>query len=258
MSGQPSWQQVAGNWVLLPRHPRAVVHFLGGAFIGGAPQITYHRLLESLSQQGYAIIATPFETVVDHFGVVHAISTKFAATQAQLHETNRLKRFLPVYGLGHSMGCKLHLMLGSLYKIERAGNVLISFNNERAEQAIPFAEFLSPNAPVRFDPPPAETELLVQAHYQVRRNLLVKFKNDTLDQTLKLAETLEQRFPGMISTQRLAGNHLTPMGPDLNWKSGDVFTPFDAVGQWIRQGVYRELEQLEQTILRWLDPLGGR
>ncbi|MGB7415780.1 MAG: DUF1350 family protein [Thermosynechococcaceae cyanobacterium] len=250
-----NWQYIAGNWVLLPRHPIAVIHFLGGAFIGGAPQTTYRRLLESLYQQGYAIIATPFETVVDHFGVVHSIATNFAAAQTKLHDSNRLKRFLPIYGLGHSMGCKLHLMLGSLYKIERAGNVLISFNNENAEQAIPFAELLSPNAPVRFDPPPAETELLVQEHYQVRRNLLVKFSNDTLDQTLKLAEMLEQRFPGMISTHRLAGNHLTPMGPDLNWKSGEVFTPFDAVGQWIRQGVYRELEQLEKTVLRWLDPL---
>ncbi len=249
------WEQIEGTWVLLPAHPTAIIHFLGGAFIGGAPQTTYRRLLESLSEQGYAIIATPFETVVDHFGVVHAISLKFAAVQTQLHQSNRLKRFLPVYGLGHSMGCKLHLMLASLYKIERAGNVLISFNNEQAEQAIPFSELWSPNAPLTFDPAPAETQRLVQEHYPVRRNLLIKFSNDTLDQTLKLATILEQRFPDMVVVKHLTGNHLTPMGPDLKWKAGESFTAFDAVGQWIRQGVYRELEQLENSILRWLNPL---
>jgi hypothetical protein len=249
------WQKIAGNWVLLPRHPIAIIHFLGGAFIGGAPQTTYRRFLESLGAQGYAVIATAFDTVVDHFGVVHDIATKFAAAQIQLHQANRLKRFLPVYGVGHSMGCKLHLLLGSLYKIERAGNILISFNNERAEQAIPFSEFLSPDAPLAFNPSPAETQRLVQEHYQVRRNLLVKFSNDTLDQTLTLAGMLEQRFPGMVVVQNLSGNHLTPMGTDLNWKAGESFTPFDAVGQWIRQGVYQELSQLEKTVVRWLDPL---
>lgn len=250
-----NWQQVAGNWVILPRHPRAVVHFLGGAFIGGAPQTTYRRFLEALCTQGYAIIATPFETITDHFGVVHAISVKFADAQTQLQQNHQLKRFLPVYGLGHSMGCKLHLMLGSLYKIERAGNILISFNNERAEQAIPFSELFSPDAPLTFQPSPAETQRLIEEHYQVRRNLLIKFATDTLDQTLPLAATLEQRFPGMVTTQRLSGTHLTPMGPDLNWKSGEVFTPFDAMGQWLRQGVYRDLDQLEDVVVRWLDPL---
>ncbi len=250
-----NWQQIAGNWVLLPRRPIAVIHFLGGAFIGGAPQTTYRRFLESLCEQGYAVIATTFDTVVDHFGVVHDIATKFAAAQTELHKTNRLKRFLPVYGIGHSMGCKLHLMLGSLYRMERAGNILISFNNERAEQAIPFAEFLSPEAPLTFKPSPDETQRLVEEHYPIRRNLLVKFSNDNLDQTPKLASLLEQRFPGMVVVQRLSGNHLTPMGPDFNWKAGENFTPFDAVGQWIRQGVYRELSQLENTVVRWLDPL---
>ena len=146
-------------------------------------------------------------------------------------------------------------MLGSLYRMERAGNILISFNNERAEQAIPFAEFLSPEAPLTFKPSPDETQRLVEEHYPIRRNLLVKFSNDNLDQTPKLASLLEQRFPGMVVVQRLSGNHLTPMGPDFNWKAGENFTPFDAVGQWIRQGVYRELSQLENTVVRWLDPL---
>ena len=41
--------QVEGNWVLYPpegRAPEAVVHFLGGAFVGAAPQLAYRTLLE--------------------------------------------------------------------------------------------------------------------------------------------------------------------------------------------------------------------
>lgn len=41
--------QVEGNWVLYPpdnRAPEAVVHFVGGAFVGAAPQLAYRTLLE--------------------------------------------------------------------------------------------------------------------------------------------------------------------------------------------------------------------
>jgi hypothetical protein len=40
----------------------------------------------------------------------------------------------------------------------------------------------------------------------------------------------------------------------LKWQPGSSFTPFDAIGQWMRQEIYRELSQLEKTILLWLDP----
>jgi hypothetical protein len=59
----------------------------------------------------------------------------------------------------------------------------------------------------------------------------------------------------MVSAQTLAGSHLTPLGPDVNWQAGDVFTPFDAIAQWMRQEVFRELDQLERSILDWLNPL---
>lgn len=25
-----NWQEIAGNWVFLPRRPRGIIHFLGG------------------------------------------------------------------------------------------------------------------------------------------------------------------------------------------------------------------------------------
>ncbi|MGJ3253883.1 MAG: DUF1350 family protein, partial [Elainellaceae cyanobacterium] len=31
------WQEISGNWVLIPPRPTAIVHFLGGAFVATAP-----------------------------------------------------------------------------------------------------------------------------------------------------------------------------------------------------------------------------
>jgi Protein of unknown function (DUF1350) len=249
-----NWQEIRGNWVLIPARPIGLIHFLGGAFVAAAPQTTYPRLLEYLSKQGYAIIATPFINTLDHRAIAIDVLNKFEATLERLHSQSRLKRFLPIYGLGHSMGCKLHLLIGSLYEVERAGNILMAFNNYSAGAAIPFVESLNLSPAVEFTPTPSETKRLIQKYYQVRRNLLVKFSNDEIDQTLPLSKVLEQRFPSLTTVQQLPGNHLTPLGQDLPWQTGSVFSPLDAVGQWVRQEVFRELTQLEKTILYWLDP----
>ena len=167
------------------------------------------------------------------------------------------------------MGCKLHLLIGSLFSVERAGNILISFNNYPAKQAIPFLEqfnmldqltFLKqlnikPAFDVEFTPSPQQTNDLIAQQYAIRRNLLIKFINDEIDQTAILSPVLQQRFPNMVVLQMLPGNHLTPLGQDVNWKTGDSFTPFDAIGQWMKQGVYRDLNRLKLEMIRWLNPL---
>ncbi len=58
----------------------------------------------------------------------------------------------------------------------------------------------------------------------------------------------------MISTLQLQGNHLTPLGQDIEWQVGEIFTPFDAVGQWVKQNFSRDLYGLEKEISRWLNP----
>jgi hypothetical protein len=252
------WQEVSGCWVLIPPRPSAIVHFLGGAFVAAAPQVTYRWLLEQLGRQGYAIIATPFVNTLDHGAIARDVLNRFETTLERLQATNVLrKRYLPIYGVGHSMGCKLHLLIGSLFKVERAGNILISFNNYPATRAIPFVEQLNINPAfnVEFRPSPLETNELIAQRYQVRRNLLIKFTNDDIDQTVSLTQVLQERFPNMVVIQTLNGSHVTPLGQDVNWRTGSVFTPFDAVGQWMKQEVYRDLHQLKREIIRWLEPL---
>jgi hypothetical protein len=146
------------------------------------------------------------------------------------------------------------LLIGSLFSIERAGNILISFNNYAARDAIPLIEQFN-LAAVEFTPSPLETNRLVQDRYNIRRNLLIKFTNDTLDQSTSLTELLKQRFPEMVIAQTLNGTHTTPLGQDIKWQTGESFTPFDAFGQWFKQEVYRDLNQLKSIILFWLNPL---
>lgn len=271
------WQELSGSWVLIPPQPIALIHFLGGAFVGTAPNVTYRWLLGDLAKRGYAIIATPFLNTLDHTAIARTVLNRFENIVERLQNRGVLSTgYLPVYGLGHSMGCKLHLLIGSLYGVERAGNILISFNNYPVKQAIPLVEQLSQleldrifksvqeqfefksdlnlDFNLEFTPTPEETTDLIRQHYAIRRNLLIKFSNDTIDQTATLQPILGDRFANMIAFRMLPGNHLTPLGQEIQWQAGKVFTPWDAIGQWLKDSLSQDLQQLSQEILRWLNP----
>ena len=251
------WQEISGNWVCIPRRPTAIVHFLGGAFLAAAPHLTYRWLLEEIAGQGYAVVATPFINTFDHKAIASEVIESFQWCLEQLKLARKLpQKYLPIYGLGHSMGCKLHLLAGSLFSLERAGNILISYNNFPARKSIPLADNLPADFPFEFAPSPAQTNQIIARGYRVRRNLLVKFNSDDLDQTLSIHPILENRFPNMVTIKRLAGNHLTPLSQEIKWQVGAEFSPLDAIAQWFKQEIYREPYQLKQEILRWLNPLG--
>jgi hypothetical protein len=280
MAGQAAqWRELDGAWVLIPANPLGLIHFLGGAFVGAAPQLTYRWLLERLADRGYGTIATPFvNSGFDHEAIAEDVLIRFDRAVDWLYRHGQLRRrSIPVYGLGHSMGCKLHLLIGSIFEVERAGNALMAFNNYSAQRAIPLFDRFGPvlesiNRAVpgaipadvfdkqlnaEFTPSPAETEQLIASQYGIRRNLLVRFGTDDLDQSARLAPILQRRFPGWLALQDLPGNHLTPLGQDVTWQVGGAFSPLDAIGQWAKQEFfYRDLNRLSQELLRWLDPLG--
>jgi hypothetical protein len=253
------WREISGNWIITPSHPTAVVHFLGGAFVAAAPHVTYRLLLEFLADNGYAVIATPFLNSFDHEAIARQVLWSFENGMDYLHDRVMRRRYVPIYGLGHSMGCKLHLLIGSLFpEEERAGNILMAFNNYPARRSIPLWEQFTQVAPgmdVEFVPSPEETNQLIAKHYQVRRNLLIKFTKDDIDQTRSLSDVLHDRFPEMTTVKILKGNHLTPLGQEMQWQVGTHFSPLDALGQFVKQEIYRDVNQLKQSILHWLDPL---
>lgn len=250
-----NWEEVAGNSVLLPSQPKALIHFLGGAFVATAPQVTYSWLLESLAEEGYGIIATPFLNDLNHSAMAQRVLNRFETAYERL---GLFRRYLPIYGLGHSMGCKLHLLINSLYEVQRAGNLLISYNNYPAKKSVPFVEQLNNLVAldVEFTPSPERTYDIVKKDYKNTRTLLVRFQNDNIDQTEDLKPILEASQPNLVSYLQLSGNHLTPVNPkEWNWQPGTDFSPLDALGQWVKQQFYRDIMQLKKEVLRWLDPV---
>ncbi len=263
------WQEFSGSWVLIPPNPLGIIHFLGGAFVATAPHITYRWLLEELSKQGYIVIATSFLNTLDHKAIAVNVQNRLENILSRLEYNKGIQvNCLPIYGLGHSLGCKLHLLIGSLFDVERAGNILISFNNYPLKQAIPFMENILPslqinlknywqiddNVEFEFTPSPEETELIIKENYQIRRNLLVQFQNDSIDQTLSLQPLLTNLYPEMISSLKLTGNHLTPLGQDFDLELPQTSTPIDNIGKWFQENFSRDLYNLYQEIYRWLNP----
>nr|XP_023873070.1 uncharacterized protein LOC111985648 [Quercus suber] len=269
-SGFGDWSEVEGAWVLKPRNstPKSVVHFVGGIFVGAAPQLTYRMFLERLSEKGVLVIATPYASGFDHFYIADEVQFKFDRCCRFLQETIQ---DLPTFGIGHSLGSVIHLLIGSRYAVQRSGNVLMAFNNKEASLAVPlFSPVLVPMAqsmgpllsqiassptirlgaemtlkqlenlsppimkqvlplveqlpPLYMDlvkgredfvPKPEETRRLIKSYYGISRNLLVKFKDDSIDETSTLAQVLssESAISSMLdmSIRLLPGDHGLPL-----------------------------------------------
>ena len=56
------WEPTEGAYTWFPaaslEAPRGVVHFVGGAFVGAASQLTYRYLLEQIAAEGFVVVAT--------------------------------------------------------------------------------------------------------------------------------------------------------------------------------------------------------
>lgn len=257
------WQEVSGNWFLVPDRPRAIIHFLGGAFVAAAPHLTYRWLLEALYAEGYAVIATPFVNTFDHGAIASETLTTFNQGLTFLYKQRPELKDLSIYGLGHSMGCKVHLLIGSdLIKApeaQRAGNIFISFNNYPARKSIPLLEQFTQLVPdfqldtrLEFVPSPEQTLGLIGTHYNTPYNLLLKFRSDTIDQTRPLSDVLVKRFPNTTTVRILKGSHTTPIAQDVQWEASSSFSAFDAIGQFVKQEFYKDIKLLKAEILYWL------
>lgn len=135
------WEEQNGNYILRPpkaEQPRALIHFLGGALVGAAPDISYRYLLEKLSQNGYLIVATPYNLSFDYLKSCDEILQKFETIAPSLA---RQYGPIPVIGVGHSCGALLQVLITCLFTdTPRAGNVLMSYNNKEVKDAVPLFE----------------------------------------------------------------------------------------------------------------------
>ena len=229
-----SWRQRGSLWTLQPPDPIGRVDVIGGSYRAATPQLSYRRLLEALARQGLAVWAWSYVPGFDH--------------QAQANEAWRAFRAercgLPVLRLGHSLGCKLHLLAPDNGR-GCSGLAALSFNNFSAERSVPLLADLGPRLGIssEFSPSPEETLRLVGRDYRQPRNLLVRFNRDGIDQSPRLLAQLQQRPGDASSLVELPGDHLTPASAGLRQ---------NLLGRWADDPArQRQIDRLAQLISDW-------
>ncbi|CAD6219097.1 unnamed protein product [Miscanthus lutarioriparius] len=135
------------------RRPLAVIKFLGGAFIGAVPEVTYGYLLELLAREGFLVVCVPYNVTFDHEAAAREVFQRFHASYDALLASGLPEAGLsaldiaelPLYSVGHSNGALLQLLVGSYFseKIPKA-NAIVSFNNRPASEAVPYFEQIGP------------------------------------------------------------------------------------------------------------------
>ena len=120
----------------------------------------------------------------------------------------RIGDTIPSIRIGHSLGCKLHLISPDGGRnCEKF--VSISFNNFSAGRSIPLLKNLSQKFDFRseFSPSPDRTFKIIKKTYNQKNNFLIKFNSDELDQTDKLFYCLQSRQEDNSKGVILKGTH---------------------------------------------------
>ena len=86
------WQRVGDQWLRLPAStPWAVVHFVGGAGLGSAPQLCYNSLWADVCDRAnVAVIATPYDVAPDHARLAAECMAGFESARAEACELGLL------------------------------------------------------------------------------------------------------------------------------------------------------------------------
>ncbi|KAJ6924207.1 hypothetical protein NC652_017494 [Populus alba x Populus x berolinensis] len=131
--------------------PRAIIKFLGGAFIGAVPEVTYSCLIELLAKDGYVVILVPYNVTFDHSKAANQVYERFNACLDLLlqsglpHDGLTASELvgLPLFSVGHSNGALLQVLTGKCdeeCRLLSKANAIISFNNRPATEAVPYFE----------------------------------------------------------------------------------------------------------------------
>ena len=207
------WRQRGELWELEPsgRAPaRGLIEFIGGSYLAATPQISYRRLLETLGGRGWRIHAWSYVPGFDHQAQANDAWRLFRQARSNSDPAGARLR------LGHSLGCKLHLLAPDGGRGCQA-LVALAFNNFSAERSVPLLAELGQQFNFRseFSPSPEETLALVERSYGQPHNLLVRFSRDNLDQSRRLLGVLQARPGDATTLAELPGDHLTPASAGL-------------------------------------------
>ena len=230
------WRQRGDIWELEPAPlERGTIEFIGGSYLAASPQLSYRRLLEALASLGWRVRAWSYVPGFDHQDQANLAWRRFR----QLRGANGA-----VLRLGHSLGCKLHLLAPDGGRGSSA-LVALSFNNFSAERSIPLLAELGQQFNFRseFSPSPEQTLTQVALTYRQPRNLLVRFNRDQIDQSKRLIGVLQARPDDASELQELPGYHLAPASAGLRQ---------NLLGKWADDPARQQaLERIARTIDTW-------
>ena len=232
------WRQLHDLWRLEPLgESRGLIEFIGGSYLAATPQLSYRRLLEALAARGWCIHAWSYVPGFDHQSQANEAWRSFRRARAGFPPAGDDRPLR----LGHSLGCKLHLLAPDGGRGSRA-LVALSFNNFSAERSVPLLAELGQQFNFRseFSPSPRETLDLVGRCYIQSRNLLVRFQRDGIDQSERLLSALRSRPADRSTLVELPGDHLTPSSAGLRRQ---------LLGDWADDPArQRAVERLVETI----------
>ena len=232
------WRQLGDIWQLEPSGPsHGTIEFIGGSYLAATPQLSYRRLLEALAARDWRIRAWSYVPGFDHQDQANTAWRRFR----QLREGDHNAGGRSLLRLGHSLGCKLHLLAPDGGRACDA-LVALSFNNFSAERSVPLLAELGQQFNFRseFSPSPEETLHQLSRSYRQPRNLLVRFQRDQIDQSSRLLGVLQSRSEDASRLAELPGDHLAPASAGLRQ---------NLLGSWADDpSRQRSLERIASTI----------
>ena len=189
-----------------PSNPKKIIEFIGGSYLATRPDFAYKRFIENLLKKNYAVHAYRYVPQFDHQEISSKAWKDFKSCKEVLFK--RLSKELKTVRVGHSLGCKLHLISPDGGRnCEKF--ISISFNNFSANNSIPLLKNISKKLDFRseFSPSPDKTLKIINNTYTQNRNLLIKFDSDKLDQTESLLSTLKLRDNDKSKGLLMKGSH---------------------------------------------------
>ena len=208
------WRNQGKIWCIWPPNPIGIIEVIGGSYLSASPQISYKYLLEGLTQREFAIHAWSYLPSFDHQSQANSAWKSFRDLRKKLEK--RVSTSLETIRLGHSLGCKLHLISPDKGR-NSCGQIALAFNNFNANRSIPLLSKITSklNFESEFSPSPKETMNIIFKQYVQPSNLVISFLNDKLDQSENLVNCLNLRDKDLTESIKLKGDHLTPVSTGL-------------------------------------------
>ncbi len=203
------WRNYGSIWTLWPSRPIGLIEMIGGTYLASNPQLSYRKLLESLAAKNLAVHTWAYLPELDHQAQSNLAWKEFRKARQTLER--RVGPLPKSIRMGHSLGCKLHLLAPDGGRNSES-LIAISFNNFAANQSIPMLKKVSKRIGLisEFSPSPEETLRQIKEHYLQPINILIRFRKDKLDQTSILLNCLKGRTNDSSKELTFDGGHLTP------------------------------------------------